>query len=131
MSDKTMSDSAQVRASGFYQKLAWKNTSKAIAKRDNWVCQLCGKVITGRYICDHIEPLTMETLNVWEIAFNPENLRTVHIECHNRNHARKKPKSNTSPDAMFSGTDIDFDMRDSSDKWNELREKYSKQSEEG
>lgn len=66
--------------SRFYNSTAWKNKSKKIAMRDNYTCKMCGFVITGRYICDHIKPLRYYP----KLAFDEKNLQTLCIECHNK-----------------------------------------------
>lgn len=109
-----------IRDTGFYQTLAWKNTSKQQFQRDMGICQMCGKVIMGRYVVDHIIELTTENMHIYEIAFDPANLRTLHLECHNMRNANAEFEGET----YIEGDKINFDKRTEKHKHEQLREKY-------
>lgn len=72
-----------VRGTGFYSNRKWHKVRDFIRIRDKMTCQQCHLPITGRSIVDHIEPITMENMHDWDIAYNPENLRLLCIACHN------------------------------------------------
>lgn len=72
-----------VRDTGFYSSKRWKTVRDVIKLRDKMTCTMCHRPITGRYIVDHIKELTHETLNDYDVAYNPENLQLLCIECHN------------------------------------------------
>ena len=80
---KTKNEEAQVRDTGFYTGKKWRIIRDAIKLRDKMTCQACGLPITGRYIVDHIEPLTLDNMHEWIYAYNPENLQLLCISCHN------------------------------------------------
>jgi HNH endonuclease len=78
-----------VRGTGFYESKKWQKVRDAIRKRDKMTCRSCGQPIIGRSIVDHIERLTLDNMYDWDIAYNPENLQLLCIQCHNRKTFRK------------------------------------------
>lgn len=115
------SDAYHVRASGFYQTQMWRNTSKYIFQRDQGICQLCGKVISGRYTVHHIIPLTPQNMHLDQYAYSEHNLQTLHLECHSRLHLLEKYANR---DDYICGTEVDFEKRDSKDPFNDILKKY-------
>lgn len=73
-----------VRDTGFYSSKKWIKTRNEIKKRDKMICQSCHKVITGRYIVDHIKPLSIYNYHDWRFAYNPDNLQLLCQDCHNK-----------------------------------------------
>lgn len=71
-----------------YLNKDWEPTRQYVFKRDEGKCQLCGKLILGTFEVDHIEELSKLNYLDWNIAFNPDNLRSVHPKCHNIRHKR-------------------------------------------
>ena len=81
--------------SDFYRCQAWRQLRQnlILERQDELgfvMCEHCGKPITNLSACvgHHIEPLTLENVNDWNIALNPENVALVHIPCHNEIHNR-------------------------------------------
>lgn len=83
-----------VRATGFYSSKRWQEVRDDIKLRDKMTCQHCGIPILGRYIVDHIEPLTLENYHDWDIAYNPDNLQLLCQACHNVKTFTKTTKIN-------------------------------------
>ena len=54
------------------------------------ICEYCGEVILKPYdlILHHINPITNENVNDYNISLNPENIMIVHHGCHNEIHER-------------------------------------------
>lgn len=73
-----------VRELGFYSTKKWIETRDMIKKRDKMICQSCHQPIFGRYIVDHIKPITVDNMNDWNIAYNPDNLQLLCQDCHNK-----------------------------------------------
>ena len=72
-----------VRYTGFYSTKQWKQMRDEIKLRDKMTCAMCHRAITGRYIVDHIKELTYDNMYDYDVAYNPENLQLLCIECHN------------------------------------------------
>lgn len=74
----------------FYNSLAWVRLREQILQRDNYECQWCkaeGRVANSRNAIlevDHIKPLEQFP----ELALDPDNLRTLCKDCHNKRHHR-------------------------------------------
>ncbi|HDR3902421.1 TPA: HNH endonuclease [Bacillus cereus] len=90
----------------FYDSGAWKQLREQIKKRDNYECQECkrnGRVQTDtneysesakrkkiQLVVHHIKELEYHP----ELALEKDNLETVCVDCHNKEHGRsfeKKP----------------------------------------
>jgi hypothetical protein len=54
------------------------------------LCEECGKPILKKYDCiaHHHIPVTTLNMNDASITLNPDNIKLVHLDCHNRFHAR-------------------------------------------
>ena len=79
----------------FYKSAAWVRFRQVIiaerTRPDGYVyCELCGKPIVKKYdlILDHIEELNDSNVDDVAISLNPDNVRCVHFECHNKRHER-------------------------------------------
>lgn len=73
-----------VRDTGFYSSVnRWIPVRDFVKIRDKMTCQSCYRPITNRYIVDHIEPLTIDNMHDWDIAYNPDNLQLLCQTCHN------------------------------------------------
>ena len=79
----------------FYQSKDWRKLIAQLkierADADGQViCEYCGKPITKAYdiIGHHIEELTDENVNDYEISLNPDNVMLIHFKCHNSIHER-------------------------------------------
>ena len=61
-----------------YCSAAWRRTRLAVIARDAGICQICGKLVTGRGDVDHILPKARGGTDAME------NLQFAHAECHSR-----------------------------------------------
>lgn len=68
-------DEAQIKA--LYNTKRWQRLRTSIVERDKGIDQRTGRIITGRYVVDHIKPATLD--NFWD----PDNLQLLSIESHN------------------------------------------------
>lgn len=82
---KTKADRAR-----FYGSTKWRNLRLAILERDHYECQWCkaeGRLTTqydSILEVDHIKELETNP----ELAIDPDNLRTLCKDCHNKRHDR-------------------------------------------
>ena len=60
-----------------YHSAKWEKTKKYIIDRDGGRCQICKKLVKGRFIIHHIELANQENF------FDVDNLELLDIECHN------------------------------------------------
>ena len=77
----------------FYHSPAWRKCRAAIIRRDlGWDLGVDGCGIDGLITVHHINPLTPEDLDNWNIdkLFDPENLITVSDETHKSIHYKAK-----------------------------------------
>ena len=81
-----------VRNTGFYSTPEWIKVRDAVKKRDRMICQSCKKPITGRYIVDHIIPLSLENYHDAKVSLNPDNLQLLCQDCHNKKTFSNKPQ---------------------------------------
>lgn len=53
-------------------------------------CEECGKTILKKYDCigHHVIELTKENLNDYNISLNPQNIKLICFDCHNKKHKR-------------------------------------------
>ena len=58
----------------------YKQLRRLVFKRDNFTCQICLKRSDGNLEMDHIK----EWSNYPELRFNPDNCRTLCIDCHKK-----------------------------------------------
>ena len=79
----------------FYKSKDWQRFREIIINErtadDGYIyCALCGKPILKKYdlIIDHIEELTEDNVNNYDISLNPDNVRCMHFKCHNKRHKR-------------------------------------------
>ena len=79
----------------FYKSKQWESfRNQLINERydDNGyiVCADCGKPIVRRYdiIAHHIEELTEDNVNDVTVSLNPDNIKLICFNCHNKEHER-------------------------------------------
>ena len=79
----------------FYHSKKWERfRSLIIAERTNSdgyvICDICGKPIVNPYdlIVHHKEELNDLNVNDYSVSLNPDNVMTVHHDCHNKLHNR-------------------------------------------
>lgn len=82
-----------IRESGFYSNQKWLEVRDSIRKRDKMTCKKCGTFTAKYYEVDHIQELTWENVDDWNVAYNPDNLQLLCHACHNRK-TRKDKRSN-------------------------------------
>ncbi|MCT3349598.1 HNH endonuclease [Lacticaseibacillus paracasei] len=74
----------------FYRSPEWKALREQVLERDHYECQWCkaeGRVTTGNDMTleiDHIKTLEERP----DLALEPDNLRTLCRDCHNKRHGR-------------------------------------------
>lgn len=74
----------------FYRSAEWKALREQVLERDHYECQWCkaeGRVTTGNDMTleiDHIKTLEERP----DLALDPDNLRTLCRDCHNKRHGR-------------------------------------------
>jgi len=79
----------------FYDSNAWENFRKVLilerAEESGVICEECGKHITeSKDIILHHSPveLTLANVNDYIVSLNPENIKIVCFDCHNKVHGR-------------------------------------------
>ncbi|MED1206159.1 HNH endonuclease [Heyndrickxia acidicola] len=93
-----------------YNTARWKKARKTALVRDNYLCQECLRrgLITQGNTVHHIIPLRED----FSKAFELDNLETICMECHNREHPEKsggKKKVKNSPEVYkFYGNNDEF-----------------------
>lgn len=77
----------------FYRSDEWRRLLKQLRlerlnDQGEIICDYCGKPITRAYdlIGHHVEELTEENVNDFNISLNPNNIQFVHHRCHNYIH---------------------------------------------
>lgn len=71
-----------------YKSPIWQHIRQQVIYRDKGICCFCGKLVTKRPTIHHIKEINEENFGDWKIAFDLDNLRLCHHECHNRHHDR-------------------------------------------
>lgn len=81
---------AQSWAMELYQSKAWRDLRQALILQRGLRCEECGKLVPlpSMLIGDHVQELTPENVHDPTIALNPDNVRLVCDDCHNRKHKR-------------------------------------------
>lgn len=81
--------------SDFYRSKEWESfrpivISERLSPEGLTICEHCGKPIIKAYdlILHHIESLTEENVNDYQVSLNPEDISLVHHKCHNEIHER-------------------------------------------
>lgn len=79
----------------FYKSKQWEKFMAALKQeRVNdegfIICAHCGEPIIKKYDCigHHIEELTLENVNDYNVSLNPDNVELIHFKCHNKAHKR-------------------------------------------
>ena len=80
----------------FYTSEEWRGLrALLISERTNQkdgllYCEHCGEPIIRLYECiaHHVQEITLRNVNDCSVSLNPENVKLVHMGCHNRIHAR-------------------------------------------
>lgn len=74
----------------FYTSKIWSDFRRGLIVERGTVCEHCGqRIIRGHeLILHHVDPLTEENVNDYEVSLNPENIMIVHHKCHNEIHER-------------------------------------------
>ena len=80
--------------SSFYCSKEWEEFRQIVVNErlvnGETICEHCGKPIYRKYdiILHHIEHLTLDNINNYNISLNPNNIQIVHHNCHNDIHNR-------------------------------------------
>jgi len=67
----------------FYHSARWIELRNLIRNRDRMRCRVCGKLIRGTSIVDHVTEITKDNCKDESITMNPDNLQLLCIDCHN------------------------------------------------
>lgn len=89
-----------------YKTKRWEQLRAFVIGRDRNICRRCNRLIVGRADVHHIIDLTVDNYTNDAIAFNPDNLLTLHQECHNDIHKRFGKRTIVSDDL-----EIDYEKR--------------------
>jgi 5-methylcytosine-specific restriction endonuclease McrA len=84
----------------FYNSKEWKELRQQVRDAKRMRCDMCGKLIRGRSITDHIIEITPYNREDVSITLNADNLRLLCIECHNQ---------------RTFGKQVDFELKERSD----------------
>lgn len=54
------------------------------------ICERCGKPINRKYDCiaHHVIELNEDNVNDYNVSLNPDNIKLIHLRCHNEEHQR-------------------------------------------
>ena len=98
----TQSDKINVRREKlqkFYKSKAWIKVRDYCMMRDKYLCRICHD--RPAEVVHHIEHLTEDNVDRWEIALNPDNLISIcaacHFEEHRGTHARGRVNEENYP----------------------------------
>lgn len=71
----------------FYKTTEWKALRTRVLQRDGYRCTICGNSVAGRGKArvDHIQPRKTHS----HLAMNPNNLRSLCIDCDAQSHREK------------------------------------------
>jgi len=73
-----------------YHTAEWYRVRQYVIQRAKGLCEEClrqGRIEAGVEV-DHIQPLTDENWQDWNVAYNPDNLQLLCRDCHNLKHGR-------------------------------------------
>lgn len=75
----------------FYHSKDWQQVRKIVLDRDHYLCQVCYRqgLVTPANTVHHIKHLR----ECWEQRLNLNNLETICLECHNKEHPEKGAKN--------------------------------------
>lgn len=67
----------------FYNSKPWRTLRSRIRKTKRMRCDMCGRLIHGKSIVDHIIEIDETNYQDESITLNEDNLQLLCIECHN------------------------------------------------
>lgn len=73
-----------------YRTAEWEKVRQYVIQRAHGLCEEClrqGRIEAGVDV-DHIEPLSDDNWQDWNIAYNPDNLQLLCRPCHAEKHRR-------------------------------------------
>ncbi len=75
----------------FYKSRVWTNFRSIVISGRPPVCQHCNKPFKpdDTIVVHHIEELTLNNVNDYDIALNPKNVLVIHHTCHNDIHGKR------------------------------------------
>ncbi len=88
-----------------YKSSKWKKVRELVRMRDKNICAYCNKFIKGKAHIHHIQELKKENLH---LAYDLNNLITLHQQCHNIVHDRFKQADSFIEEY---NNEIDFEKR--------------------
>jgi len=100
----SMKSEAPEEQRAFYKSTAWQRCRSAYISYRGGLCERCmaNGVATPGYIVHHKEYITMETLSDPEIALSFNNLELLCLDCHNKEHFKRKRRFVVGPGGVVS-----------------------------
>ena len=74
----------------FYRSREWETMRDMVRQESKMRCRMCGKLIRGKSIVDHIKAITPQNKNDLKVTLSIDNLQLLCLECHNAKHAKNK-----------------------------------------
>lgn len=76
--------------SDFYTSREWSEFRRLLILKRGIRCEYCGEEIVNSYdvILHHVNHLTLENVNDYDVSLNEDNIMIVHHKCHNIIHER-------------------------------------------
>lgn len=68
----------------FYNSKEWKDLRNEVREDRGMRCEMCGKLIRGKSIVDHIREITPKNKFNVDITLNRNNLQLLCLDCHNK-----------------------------------------------
>lgn len=87
----------------FYKSAAWQHCRAAYISYRGGLCERCmanGHATPG-YIVHHKEYIQMDNMNDPEILLSFQNLELLCLDCHNKEHFRRKRRYSVGPDGSI------------------------------
>lgn len=84
-------DMRQTEGKFSYKDTAWEKLRLLVLRRDNYTCEFCGQLCTGKNrngfspVVDHIKTVRERP----DLAGDPDNLRVLCKSCDNKRHSEK------------------------------------------
>lgn len=81
---------AMARFRQVYHTTEWERVRQYVIQRAQGLCEEClrqGRIEVGTDV-DHIQPLTENNWQDWNIAYNPDNLQLLCKQCHAAKHSK-------------------------------------------
>jgi len=83
---------AEQWAARLYKSVQWQKLKQCLIAQRGMRCEECGRVVVvpSLLVGHHVQPLTPENVDDATIALNPDNIRLLCHDCHDRMHRRMR-----------------------------------------